>query len=65
LARIANASLTGALTKIAFSSSDHLTGGHWDLDLDLSSSNGKTMSAEEHYEFDSSFLANMACDKTA
>src|SRR6267143_2427650 len=37
-------SLKGSLTKIAFSSTAGVTGGWWDLALELTSSNGKSIS---------------------
>lgn len=57
--------LTGKLTKVDFSSSYHLVHGYWDLALDLHSSNGKSLTAAEHYEFDSGFIATTACDNSA
>lgn len=57
--------LTGQLTKVDFSSSHHVVDGYWDLNLDLHSSNGKALSVAEHYEFGTSFLATIACNKTA
>ena len=58
-------SLTGTVTKLAFSSSRGLTGGSWDIDLTLTSSNGKSMSTSEHYEFESGYIAETACKQTA
>lgn len=57
--------LTGALTKIQFSSMAGLTNGWWDLGLTLTSSNGKAMSAENRYEFKSGFDGITACNQTA
>ena len=57
--------LTGKLTKVDFSSSYHLVHGYWDLDLNLQSSNGRSLSAAEHYEFDTSVFAESACDRSA
>lgn len=57
--------LTGALTQVDFSSSHHLTSGYWDLALRLHSSNGKSLDAAEHYPFDTSLLATVACDRSA
>lgn len=57
--------LTGNLNRLEFSSSRGLTGGSWDIDLTLSSSNGKSLSAAEHYEFNSGFVADTACKQTA
>jgi len=57
--------LSGAVTKMEFSSTRALTGGSWTIDLDLASSNGKKLSVAEYYEFDSGFIANEACRQTA
>jgi len=57
--------LTGAVKKLAFSSTRGLTGGSWDIDVTLTSSNGKFMSALEHYEFESGYMAETACKQTA
>lgn len=57
--------LTGVVNKLEFSSARGLTGGSWDIDLTLTSSNGRHMSATEHYTFDSGFGAETACKQTA
>lgn len=57
--------LAGTLTKIEFSSVSGLTGGWWDLGLTLKSNNGKSLSAENRYEFKSGFDAITACNQTA
>lgn len=57
--------LTGTVTKLEFSSSRGMTGGSWDVDLTLKSSNGKSVTAAEHYEFESGFGAETACKQTA
>ena len=57
--------ITGTVNKLEFSSSYHLTGGYWDIDLGLSSTNGHSMTVTEHYEFDSGFAAPEACRNTA
>jgi hypothetical protein len=57
--------LTGTLDSLSFSSSRGFTGGTWDIGLTLSSSNGKSMAASEHYEFSSGFGAETACKQTA
>lgn len=57
--------LTGAVTRLEFSSARGLTGGAWDVNLTLSSSNGKSMTASEHYEFESGFTAETACKQTS
>jgi|SRR5882757_1395705 len=58
-------SLKGSLTKIAFSSTAGVTGGWWDLALELTSSNGKSISVASRYEFRSGFDAITACNQTA
>jgi hypothetical protein len=57
--------LSGVLTKLDFSSSKGLTGGEWNISIDLKSSNGKQISAAESYTFNSGFVADTACKQTA
>lgn len=57
--------LTGSLNRIEFSSTTGLTGGYWNLGLDLKSSNGKSMSLDNRYDFKSGFDAITACNQTA
>jgi hypothetical protein len=57
--------LSGVINKLSFSSFRAVTGGSWDIDLRLISSNGKSMSVVEHYEFESGFEAQTACKQTA
>ena len=57
--------LSGVVNKVSFPSTRTLTGGSWDIDLRLKSSNGKSMSVVEHYEFESGFVADTACKQTA
>lgn len=57
--------LSGSVKKLEFSSSRGLTGGSWDIELLLTSSNGKTLPVVEHYEFESGFAAETACKQTA
>ena len=57
--------LSGNVKKLEFSSSRGLTGGSWDIEILLSSSNGKTLPVTEHYEFESGFIADTACKQTA
>ncbi len=57
--------LSGTVNKLSFSSSRSLTGGSWDIDVTLQSSNGQSMTANEHYEFESGFIADTACKQTA
>lgn len=57
--------LDGMLDKIQFSSTSGLTSGWWDLALTLKSSNGKSLSTQNKYEFKSGFDAITACNQTA
>jgi len=57
--------LTGSVSRLEFSSTRALTGGSWTIDLGLKSSNGAQMSVNEHYEFQSGFVATEACRQTA
>jgi hypothetical protein len=57
--------LKGNLTRIEFSSSASLVKGYWDLALNLSSSNGKSMSVENRHDFDSGFDGATACNNTS
>lgn len=57
--------LTGRVTRLEFSSTRGLTGGSWNIDLTLTSSNGKSMAVSEYYEFSSGFAAQEACRNTA
>lgn len=61
----ARVTLTGKVTRLESSSSRGLTGGSWNIDLDLASSNGQRMSVADYYEFDSGFSAPEACRQTA
>jgi hypothetical protein len=53
--------ITGQLQHINASSMVGLTAGRWQMKLLLQSSNGKTMTVEEDYQFKSGFMANDAC----
>jgi hypothetical protein len=53
--------LTGTVTNLAFSS----TIAFWDIALTVTSSNGRSVSVQEHYEFPSSFAAVTACKRVA
>lgn len=55
----------GKINKLEFSSSKGITGGYWQIDLSLDSSNGKRLDVSEYYEFNSGFVANDACRNTA
>jgi hypothetical protein len=57
--------LSGVVNKLDFSSARAITGGAWNIDLTLTSSNGKSMLASEHYEFESGYGAETACKQTA
>ncbi|MBT9541374.1 hypothetical protein [Thiobacillus sp.] len=57
--------LTGTVVQLGFSSSRGLTGGTWDIGLNVSSSNGQSVFIAEHYEFNSGFIADTACKQTA
>lgn len=53
------------MNKLEFSSSKGITGGYWQIDLTLDSSNGRKLDVREYYEFNSGFVANDACRNTA
>jgi hypothetical protein len=59
--------LTGSLDSIRFSSRrgqfDYV--GYWDFAISLRSSNGKSMSAREHYSFPTGWYAYVGCARTA
>lgn len=57
--------LGATVNRLDFSSTRGLTGGSWDIDVTLTSSNGKVMRISEHYEFESGFIADTACKQTA
>lgn len=57
--------LTGTVKQLKFSSMRGLTGGAWDIDISLTSSNGRSMSTSENYQFESGYLADTACKQTA
>ncbi|WP_415887339.1 hypothetical protein ACMXYO_04610 [Neptuniibacter sp. QD37_6] len=57
--------LTGVLEKLSFSSSRGLTGGTWNIDLRVTSSNGESTFVSEEYQFESGFIADTACKQTA
>lgn len=57
--------LTGNVTKLVGSSVRRLTDGYWEIDLTISSSNGKRVSASETYEFHAGFSGVVACKQTA
>ena len=53
--------LTGSVDNLAFSSSV----GSWDITLTVTSSNGKSMTVKEHYQFHPAFVAETACKRVA
>jgi hypothetical protein len=55
--------LTGRLDAIDFSSG--LTDAAWDIALTISSSNGKSLSVDNHYSFAGNFVGEVACNQTA
>ena len=55
--------LTGRLDPIDFSS--RLTDAAWDIALTISSSNGKSLSVDNHYSFAGNFVGEVACNQTA
>jgi hypothetical protein len=57
LASPAPVTLTGNLDKLDFSS----TSGKWTIDLTLTSSNGRTLTVNEVYDYESSFVGEKAC----
>jgi hypothetical protein len=57
--------LTGKINKLDMSSSKGITRGYWDIDLTIQSSNGKSLTVSEYYEFQSGFEGNTACQNTA
>lgn len=58
-------SISGRVNRINMSSSKGLTRGYWDIDLTLSSNNGKSITMSEYYEFESGFDGFSACKNTA
>ena len=58
--------LTGNIEKLSFSTLTSITGGgSWDIGLRVKSSNGKEVYVTEHYEYDSSVQAWIACSEAA
>ena len=57
--------LRGKLTEVQFSSSSGLTHGWWQLGINLTSSNGVTMSKTSKTNFKSGFVGVAACNNTA
>lgn len=61
----ARVTLSGKVNRLEFSSARAMTGGSWNIDLVLTSSNSKTLTVREYYEFNSGFVATEACRQTA
>ncbi len=57
--------ITGNITALEFSSMTGLTNGYWNIGLNLTSSNGQSMSISNKYNFKSGFDAITACNATA
>ena len=58
--------LTGDIEKLGFSTlTSLLGGGSWDITLRVNSSNGKSVTISDHYEFDASGQVWAACAQTA
>ncbi len=57
--------ITGKIHALAFSSRKVTGGGTWDIVIELISSNGKTMTCSEHYEFEVGFNPVTACKQVA
>jgi hypothetical protein len=51
--------------KLEFSSTKGFTGGYWQIDIALESSNGRRLVVSEHYEFQSGVVPTDACRNTA
>jgi hypothetical protein len=57
----ARVTLTGSVDSLAFSSSV----GFWDIALTVRSSNGRSVSVKEHYEFAPAFTASNGCKRVS
>jgi len=55
-------SLFGTLSKIEFSSGT--MGGWWELEVSLSTEDGRSMTVKSHYNFDSAYAGDIACNRT-
>lgn len=53
--------LTGRLNNLDESSTD----GNWQISLTVNSSNGQTVTVEENYKFQTSFIGDNACNQAA
>lgn len=62
----AKVSLSGVVEKLSFSTTANgLTGGTWDIGLRVISSNGKSSLVSEHYQFETSLMAALACQQAS
>jgi hypothetical protein len=59
------ARLTGAVTKVEFSTSAQVVNGWWDLGISLKSSNGQSMTIENRYDFEAGFSGASACNNAS
>ena len=57
--------ISAEVDMLSFSSTRSLLGGSWDVGMRVNSSNGKSAYVKEHYEFNSGFVADIACKQTA
>lgn len=57
--------LTGQVERLEFSSSRGITGGTWEIDLRIESSNGRSTGVKSRYQFESGFRDETACKQTA
>jgi len=57
--------LSGSIDRLNFSSSKGLTNGEWNIDLKITSSNGRSMYVSESFQFESAFNGDIACRRTA
>jgi hypothetical protein len=62
-ATAAPTTLTGRVDALDFSSG--LTDAAWDIAVTISSSNGKSLSVDNHYSFSGNFVGEVACNQTA
>lgn len=57
--------LYGDVEQLSFSSLRSISGGTWEIGLRVKSSNGKSLTVSEHYEFDAGYGGFAACQKVA
>jgi hypothetical protein len=53
------------ITKIEVSSTEGLFGGFWDIEILASGHNGTNIRVNHKHEFETAYLADKACDRTA